>query len=65
MTKDEFHNALRILSSIDWPEFAEANIAVKYTEWLHFCRKPYEWFITANDENADKLWTIIERRMKR
>lgn len=62
MKKDEFHNALRILASIDAHELIEAGIE---NEWRFFVLSPCSWFIHANDADADKLWAIIVRRSKR
>jgi aminoglycoside phosphotransferase (APT) family kinase protein len=64
MTKDEFHNALRILHSIDSYELGNAEIDVA-ENWTAFIADPCEWFIRASDKNATLLWTIIERRMNR
>jgi hypothetical protein len=66
MTKNEFHNALRILTSIDAHELEAAGVIrhADHNAWGTFRRDPYRWFIRADDATAEKLWKIIERRMK-
>ncbi|KAF0102186.1 MAG: hypothetical protein FD144_2621 [Rhodospirillaceae bacterium] len=67
MTFAEFHNCLRILTSIDKHELVEAGV-IKPEDtaaWLSFTRDPHRWFIRADDATATKLWAIIERRQRR
>jgi hypothetical protein len=66
MTKNEFHNALRILTSIDAHELEAAGVIrhADHNAWGTFRRDPYRWFIRADDATAEKLWKIVERRMK-
>jgi len=60
MTQAEFHNALRILTSIDRPDFPGTD-----EEWPRFRANPHTYFIRCSDEQADKLWAVIEARQTR
>jgi hypothetical protein len=66
MTLAEFHNGLRILSSIDFHELAAAGAitddAHGEVEWEHFRANPWRYFIAAEDDCAAKIWTIVSRR---
>jgi hypothetical protein len=63
-----FHNALRILRSIDHAELIEANAYPGLTgeqiekEWASFRDHPYRYFIACEDETAQAIWRIIEGR---
>lgn len=67
MTLAEFHNALRILTSIDRYEL----VAFKVIDpddgaaWQAFRTDPFRWFIRADDERAERLWRIIQARQPR
>ena len=69
MNLDEFHNALRIMTSIDFSELVRAGVMVEsdahgeFCKWDRFRRDPYRWMIRADDETAEKLWGIIQGRM--
>lgn len=69
MTFAEFHNSLRILTSIDKHELIEAGVLdhsePDHSVWIAFRDDPFRWLIRADDETAAKLWTIIERRQRR
>ena len=67
MTFAEFHNALRILTSIDRHELEAAGVikAGEHNAWGTFTRDPFRWFIKADDTTAAKIWAIIERRQRR
>jgi len=67
MTLDEFHNGLRILLNIDMHELEAAGIIRNgdRNAWGTFTRDPYRYFIRADDPTAEKLWTIMQKRMKR
>jgi hypothetical protein len=62
----EFHNALRILISIDMHELVEVGVIKPgdHFAWGAFRDDPFRWFIRADDDKAAKLWAIIERRQK-
>ena len=64
MTFEEFHNALRILTSIDCHELEEAGVirAGDLAAWGAFRLHPYQWFVRADDAAARALFGIIERR---
>jgi len=67
MTFAEFHNALRILMSIDRHELEAAGVikARDHNAWGEFRRDPFRWLIRADDTDAPKIWAIIERRQGR
>jgi hypothetical protein len=60
MTFGEFHNALRIMLNIDQHETGLDKAA-----FATFQADPFRWFIRASDENARKVWAIIEDRQPR
>lgn len=66
MTFTEFHNGLRILSSIDFHELAAVGAitddAEGEIEWNHFRQNPWRYFITADDDCAEKIWAVVSRR---
>ena len=62
MTRDEFHNGLRILISISEGEFLAAGIDA--SEWPGFDFRPMNWAIRTSDANYDLLWGIIEARQR-
>lgn len=67
MTFNEFHNALRVLSSIDYPEFDDAIRPVgghlPGLTWSQFRDNPWAWFIRVPTAQAQAVWNIVERRM--
>ena len=66
MTFAEFHNALRILLSIDCHELEMAGV-IKIGDvnaWGEFRRDPFRWLIRADDKAAPKLWAIVQRRQR-
>lgn len=63
MTFDEFHNALRILSSIDAHELRELDTEIwTDAEWIKFRDDPWRYFIKADDECAVMIWSVITKR---
>lgn len=64
---NRFSNALRILLCIDRDELTAAGITLhdhnhNDNGWANFRRDPYRWFIQASDDDAARLWGIIEKR---
>ena len=55
----DFHNRLRIMRSIDLYELSDSGVEVG--EWENFRDNPYTWFIEASDEDAGRVWQIMER----
>jgi len=77
LTFAHFHNALRIMRSIDLDELQAVGIfrgakqkpdadnpgaAFTWAAWCSFRDDPYSYFIRCDDETAQKIWQIIERR---
>jgi hypothetical protein len=63
---EDFHNRLRIMLSIDAYELHEAGVKMSGREWWDdFRHDPFRWFIRASEEDAAKVWAIMERRMWR
>ena len=62
MTFEKFHNALRIMRSIDYHEIIETGLSMSDSEWHRFMGNPYEWFIFAATNDAKRIWAIVERR---
>lgn len=62
-----FHNRLRILTSIDKHEMVDAGVidGDEPLQWTNFWHDPYKWFICCPDDQASKLFGIIQKREKR
>jgi hypothetical protein len=65
MTFDEFHNALRILLSIDQHELVEVGIEIDDAEWIKFRDDPLRYFVKAHDDAATRIWSIIGKRQNK
>ena len=66
MTFDEFHNALRILSSIDQHELAEITLEIwDDAEYVKFRDNPWAYFIKADDETANTIWSALSKRARK
>lgn len=61
MNLAEFHNGLRILTSIDMSELVAGKVieADDEAEWKAFRDNPWKWMITADDEQAEALWALM------
>lgn len=59
MSFAEFHNALRIMRSIDFHEVEEF---MPSEDWVDFKRNPTSYFLKADDEKAAMLWAVIRTR---
>lgn len=74
-----FHNALRILTSIDMDEFIQATTghdiapsrwddrdAAMEAEvsWKFFRADPFRWFIKAPDVQRDAIWALVKARQR-
>lgn len=66
MTLAEFHNGLRILLNLDRHVLVQAGVLPHgdHNAWGTFTRDPYRFFIRADDATAEKLWTLMQTRMK-
>lgn len=60
-----FHNALRVLLNLDRDELEAAGVLPPrdHNAWGTFHRDPFRWLIRADDASAQKLWTLIDRRL--
>jgi hypothetical protein len=61
----DFQNKLRILNSIDRHELIEAGLMASERDlirWQIFRENPHLWLMKADDDRAEKLWSIIEKR---
>ena len=59
MTRDDLHNAIRILHSLD---FEDVKAVLGWERWLIFKARPGDFFITCDDVTCDGLWRAIEKR---
>jgi len=63
MTFDDFHNRLRILSSIDRHELAALDTEIWTAgEYVKFRDDPWRYFIKADDEVAVMIWNVVTKR---
>lgn len=58
MTLAEFHNALRVIRSIDHDEVP----FLDEQQWDVFMREPERFFIRADDDTAAKIWAAMKKR---
>lgn len=58
MTQAVFHNTLRKLLNLDHTDVPFLNL----TQWGKFQGDPFRFFIRADDETANKIWTVLEAR---
>lgn len=58
MTLREFHNALRILRSIDGHELPDLHPQ----QVEAFIADPYAYFIRAEDAVAERIWAAVQKR---
>jgi hypothetical protein len=61
MTQHEFSNALRILISVDHHEVPFLDKA----SWEKFRDDPFRFMMRANDNMADAVWAVVEKRATR
>jgi len=61
----DFHNKLRILLGIDLHELEAAGLTLSQMDWYTFRENPFRWFIAASTEDAEAVWSIVERRSVR
>lgn len=66
MDRHAFENRLKILRSIDYAELREAGVfrGEHHAEklWARFRGAPADYLLTADDETAIKIWTVVEGR---
>lgn len=63
MTFDDFHNRLRIMSSIDQHELADLDADIwTDSEYAKFRDDPWRYFIKADDEAAVMIWNVVTKR---
>jgi hypothetical protein len=62
----EFHNGLRLMLNIDRDELEDAGLIDRgdHNAWGEFRRNPFIWFVRASDERAEKLWALMQKRMR-
>jgi hypothetical protein len=61
MTKDQFHNGLRLIHSIDSHEVGDGSEPPKW--YMRFNRDPVGFFIRCDDDTAAIIWAAMEKRM--
>lgn len=61
----EFHNGLRVLTSVDRHELVEAGVIGAEDEgaWKSFQHNPFIWFIQADDGQVEAMKGLMQRRM--
>ena len=62
MTFAEFHNGLRVFTSIDGDEFAAAIGDDDPALWERFEANPHDFFVRSPDARAKALFAIITER---
>jgi hypothetical protein len=61
----EFENVVKILRSIDHHELVAAGLSLAGNEWQTFSSNPPMFLIRADDETADKIWSVVVKRSTR
>lgn len=64
MKRHEFHNALRILRSIDRYELEQKGVIMNDNTWQAFRDYPFNQFIQMPELWAEAVWEIIEERQR-
>jgi hypothetical protein len=60
----EFHNALRILGSLDGFDLAEAGVEFADQSAMDaFHRDPFRWLMTAEDADMQRVWGLVAARL--
>lgn len=62
MTRDQFHNGIRVLFNLDAPDLAEVGIVDEQA--LRFISNPIDFFIRCDDATCNALWSLVARRVK-
>ncbi len=64
MTLREFHNGVRILLNLDRDVLERAGVIKHgdYKAWDTFRRDPFHWFIKASDDEAERLWALMQQQ---
>lgn len=57
LTLASFHNALRILTSLDSDE-----IGLTHWQWEQFRTDPLRFFVRADDATAERIWQAMVNR---
>lgn len=57
-----FHNRLRKLLNIDMSELVSAGVISSddTAAWESFQANPWRWFIRCGDDQAERVWAIME-----
>ena len=63
MTRDQFHNAMRILLNIEADELRAVGLNTHQIQT--FFANPLIYFIRCDDPTCDALWGIVEERINR
>ncbi len=63
----DFHNRLRILLNVGMYDLEDAGIIEQgdVAAWERFQASPWRWFIGCGDEQAAKLWALMNSRSSR
>lgn len=70
MSLQDFANRLRILLSIDLDELQQVGLMFNakpdnpgaWAQWRRFRADPFRYLISCGDDDAAKIWSIVERR---
>jgi len=64
MNRREFHNALRLLRSIDRFDLPRSRWAgaEHNVRWVRFRDAPHDFFISCSDELCDDIWWAMRQR---
>ena len=64
MTLRQFHNGLRVLTSIDRHELVDAGVIAEddEVEWPIFRSNPHKWMILADADQLAALWGVMKKR---
>lgn len=70
-TLQDFANRLRILNSIDLDELQRVGLMFNarpdnpaWNDWRRFRGDPFRWLVNCDQDQAEKLWSIVEARSK-
>ncbi len=61
----EFHNAIRVVMNIDRGELVDAGVMDEsdHAAWRRFEADPFRFFISLQQEEAERFWYVIDSRL--
>ena len=62
MTRDQFHNGIRVLFNVEAEDLAA--VGITGANAARFMNNPVDFFIRSDDATCNALWSLVARRTK-